>query len=102
MVLLLSVEVIVAEPEIHEVRDTLASIRLDSVIASGFSIARSLAVQYISAGKAAVNGLPCEKADKTISEGAKISVRGLGKIKLHKINGFTKKGRISVVIHRYI
>lgn len=95
-------EVIVPEPEIKVIRDTLASVRLDSVISSGFSIARGLAAQYISGGKASIDGLLCEKSDKTVSEGAKISVRGLGKIKLHQINGLTKKGRISVIIHRYV
>ena len=76
--------------------------RLDSVISSGFRIGRSLASQYVSAGKAAIDGLPCEKPDKAVVEGAKISVRGLGKIKLTSVNGQTKKGRISVVIDRYV
>jgi RNA-binding protein YlmH len=80
----------------------VASVRLDSIISSGFRIGRSLAAQYITAGKAAIDGLPCEKPDKTVSEGCKISVRGLGKLKLATIGGQTKKGRISVVIHRYI
>lgn len=92
----------IPEPEVKEIKDTLASIRLDSVISSGFRIGRSLAAQYVSAGKAAIDGLPCEKPDKSVAEGAKISVRGLGKIKLHSINGRTKKDRISVVIHRYV
>lgn len=92
----------IPEPEIRELRDTLASLRLDSVISSGFRIGRSLACTYVSSGKAAINGLPCEKADKQVCEGAEISVRGLGKIKLYSVNGQTKKGRISVVIHRYV
>lgn len=92
----------IPEPEVKEIKDTLASLRLDSVISSGFRIGRSLAAQYISAGKAAIDGLPCEKPDKMVSEGVKISVRGLGKIKLQNVNGQTKKGRISVVIHRYV
>ncbi len=92
----------IPEPEVKEIKDTMASLRLDSVISSGFRIGRSLASQYITAGKAAINGLPCEKPDKTVSEGMKISVRGLGKIKLHSIGGRTKKDRISVVIHRYV
>ena len=95
-------EVRVPEPEIKEIRDTLASLRLDSVISAGFRIGRSQAAQYVSAGKAAIDGLPCEKPDKAVAEGAKISVRGLGKIKLESVNGQTKKGRISVVIHRYV
>lgn len=92
----------IPEPEVKEIKDTLASLRLDSVISSGFRIGRSLAGQYISAGKAAIDGLPCEKPDKPVSQGTKISVRGLGKIKLAAVNGKTKKDRISVVIHRYV
>ena len=95
-------QVFIPKPEIKVIKDTLASLRLDSVISSGFRIGRSLALQYITSGKAAIDGLPCEKADKTVSGGAKISVRGLGKIKLANVNGLTKKGRISVEIHRYV
>ena len=95
-------QVQIPEPEVKEIRDTLASLRLDSVISSGFRIGRSLASQYVSQGKAAIDGLPCEKPDKAVAEGAKISVRGLGKIRLASINGKTKKDRISVIIHRYV
>jgi len=95
-------EVSVPEPETKEIKDTVASVRLDSIISSGFRIGRSAAAQYVNAGKVAIDGLPCEKPDKAVEEGAKISVRGLGKIKLRSINGQTKKGRISVVIDRYI
>lgn len=95
-------EVHIPEPEVKELKDTLASLRLDSVISSGFRIGRSLAAQYVTTGRAAIDGLPCEKPDKIIEEGAKISVRGLGKIKLKSVNGQTKKGRISVVIDRYV
>ena len=92
----------IPEPEVKEIKDTVASLRLDSVISSGFRIGRSLAAQYISAGKAAIDGLPCEKPDKMVGEGMKISVRGLGKIRLAAVNGRTKKDRISIIIHRYV
>lgn len=92
----------IPEPEVKEIKDTMASLRLDSVISSGFRIGRSLASQYVTSGKAAIDGLPCEKPDKQVAEGCKISVRGLGKIKLVQVNGRTKKDRISVVIHRYV
>lgn len=95
-------DVSVPQPETREIRDTVASVRLDSVISSGFRIGRSAAAQYVSAGKAAIDGLPCEKPDKIVEEGAKVSVRGLGKIKLRSVGGQTKKGRISIVIERYI
>lgn len=92
----------VPQPSIQEIRDTLASLRLDSVIHAGFRIGRSQAAQYISAGKTTIDGLPCEKPDKLVPEGATVSLRGLGKLRLAAIQGQTKKGRISVVIHRYV
>ena len=95
-------QVQIKEPETKEVRDTVASLRLDSIISSGFRIGRSLAAQYISGGKAAVDGLLCEKPDRNVPEGAKISVRGLGKCKLRCVGGQTKKGRISIIIDRYV
>ncbi len=95
-------QVQIPEPEVKEIKDTLASLRLDSVISSGFRIGRSLASTYVTQGKASIDGLPCEKPDKAVSEGCKISVRGLGKIKLVSIGGKTKKDRISIIIHRYV
>lgn len=95
-------DALIPTPEVKEIRDTLASLRLDSAIASGFRIGRSMAAQHICSGRAAINGLPCEKPDRSIAEGMTISLRGLGKIKIHSVNGTTKKGRISVVIHRYV
>lgn len=95
-------EALIPEPEYKEIKDTLASLRLDSVISTGFRIGRSQASQFIHAGKASIDGLPCEKPDKAVKEGMKISVRGLGKIKIHSAGGQTKKDRIWVVIHRYI
>ena len=66
-------------------------------------IAYEAAVSLLNeTGKAAIDGLPCDKPDKAVEEGMKISVRGLGKIMLHAVNGKTKKDRISVVIHRYM
>ena len=95
-------DVCVPEPEIKEIRDTLASLRLDSIISAGFRVSRTQATQFVTTGRAAIDGLPCEKPDKAVEQGAKISVRGLGKIKLKIVNGQTKKGRISVVIDRYV
>lgn len=95
-------QVAISEPETKEIRDTVASLRLDSIIVSGFRIGRNLAAEYIAAGRAAIDGLPCDKTDKPVAEGMKISLRGMGKIKIKSVGGHTKKGRISVVIDRYV
>lgn len=90
------------QPETKEIRDTVSSLRLDSILSAGFRVGRSAAVGYITAGKVAIDGLPCDKPDKAVAEGVKISVRGLGKIQLTNVGGQTKKGRISITINRYI
>lgn len=95
-------EVNIPEPETREIRDTVASPRLDSIISAGFRIGRSQAAQYVTTGRAAIDGLPSEKPDKLVPEGAKISVRGLGKICLRAIGGQTRKGRLSITIDRYV
>lgn len=92
----------IPEPEVKLIRDTLASVRLDAVISSGFRIGRSPASDAVNAGRASINGLPCTKGDKALTEGDTVSVRGMGKIRLAQVNGQTKKGRISVIIERYV
>lgn len=84
-----------------EINDTVASLRLDSILSAGFRISRNVASEYITAGKVAIDGLPCEKADRSVTEGCKLSVRGLGKVQLTQIGRTTKKGRIAVTIRRY-
>lgn len=89
------------EQKLCEIKDTVASLRLDSILSAGFRISRGVALEYIAAGKVAIDGLPCEKADRSIAEGSKVSVRGLGKMRLTQVGHTTKKGRIAVTIHRY-
>lgn len=84
------------------IHDTVASSRLDSIMASGFQMGRSKAQTYISAGKAEVNHLPVTKPDREVQTGDVISARGLGKLRVTEIGGLTKKGRISVTLERFL
>ena len=86
---------------VREFRDTVSSLRLDSIVGSGFRMARGKAVALIEAGKVSLNDLPCLKPDKLLTEGDKISARGFGKLILAQIGGKTKKDRISIVLEQY-
>ena len=92
----------VPQQAVKTVRDTVPSLRLDGVVSSGFSISRGKAADYIAAGKAELNYLPCLKGDKQVSEGDLISIRGLGKLRLEHIGGNTRKGRNSIEISRFL
>ena len=95
-------EIIIPENRFEEKRDTVASLRLDNVISSAFSLSRARAVEAIESGVVFVNGLQSEKADRQIKEGDKLVLRGKGKVFLKTVGGVTRKDRISIVIHKYL
>ena len=95
-------EIQVPQLKVKVIRDTVASLRLDSILASGFSMGRSKAQSYISAGKVQVDHLPVTKADFEVKEGSVISARGLGKMKVQSVGGLTKKGRQGITLERYL
>lgn len=95
-------ELAVPQEHVKPVRDTVSSLRLDSIVSSGFGLSRGKAADLIEGGKTELNYFPCLKPDKPVEEGDRISVRGLGKIRLEEVSGTTKKGRIGIVISRFI
>ena len=83
-------------------RDTVSSLRLDSVLSVGFSTSRGKAAEAIEAGRVQVNWADCQKPDRLLHQGDVISVRGAGKCKLTEIGGATRKGRIFITVERYL
>lgn len=85
-----------------EVRDTVSSLRLDAVAASGFRLARGKAAALIESGKVQLNWRECVKPDKLLEAGDVVSARGFGKFELAEVGGLTRKGRISIVLQVYV
>lgn len=80
---------------------SVASLRLDCVVASAFSLSRTAAAEAITKGSVYVGGVQCFKSDYVLSEGAKIVLRGKGKAVIDRITGQSKKGRIHLEIRIY-
>ena len=95
-------ELTVTPPQVKTIRDTVAALRLDAVLSSGFSTSRSKAADFISAGRVAVNHRECLKADRLVAQGDVLTCRGLGKCLIKEVLGQSKKGRIMVILERYI
>lgn len=95
-------EIIVPENRFEEKKDTVASLRLDNLIASAFSMSRGRAAEAIVGGMVFVNGLQSDKADRQIKEGDKLVLRGKGKVLLKAVGNVTKKNRISIVLNKYV
>lgn len=86
----------------EEIRDTVSSLRLDAVTASGFRMARGKAADLIAAGRVQLNWRECTKPDRLLQEGDVVSARGYGKFKLAEIGKLTKKGRIAITLMKYV
>lgn len=84
------------------VKDTVASLRLDNVIASAFSLSRGKAAEAIRSGLVFVNSIQSEKTDMQVEEGAKLVLRGKGKAYLREVGGKTRKDRTFIVIERFV
>jgi len=91
-----------SETHTEQKHDTVASLRLDCCIASVFNMSRSKAQEFIGAGLVAVNNLLTDKADRTIDEGDKLTLRGQGKAKLISIGSPTRKDRLPVTWVKYL
>lgn len=91
-----------APVQVRLVKDTVATLRLDAVVSSGFSIARGKAADLIAAGKVSVNHRECLKSDKAVAEGDILTCRGLGKCVLKTVGGQSRKGRIMIEMERYV
>ena len=88
--------------ETRTIRDTVSSLRLDAVAAAGFSLSRGKAADFIAAGKVQLNHRECLKPDRPVAEGDVMSCRGLGKCVLKEVGGPSKKGRIMILLERYV
>lgn len=85
-----------------EQKDTVASLRLDNVISSAFSMSRAKASDAIRSGLVFVNSAEVEKPDFQVKEGDKLVLRGKGKAFLRQAGGRTRKNRIFIMTERYL
>lgn len=90
------------QKQVKEIRDTVSSLRLDAVLSTGFSLSRGKAAELISAGRVEVNHTLCQKSDRSVNEGDVFTCRGLGKCVLTQVGGQSKKGRIMIVMERFL
>lgn len=90
------------QPNTKELKGTVSSLRLDSLISLAFASSRSKLVTYIENGKVFVNGKLITSNGYQIKENDIVSVRGLGRFQFKESLSQTKKGRYYVAIDLYI
>ena len=91
----------IPEPKGQAFSAVISSMRLDAVLAAAYKLSRSEAAEAIRSGLVKVDHLPCTQTDARVEEGALLSLRGKGRVRLVSMLGTTRKQRISVSFFRY-
>lgn len=88
--------------QFRPIRDTVASPRLDSVVAALTNLSRERAQQLLREGLVELDYESADKPDKPVEEGAILTVRGKGKFVIRSLSEQTKKGRIRLAADQYL
>ena len=80
---------------------TVASLRLDAVLAAMLHISRGDAVQLVKSGMVEVNHVSTVSAHYEVFENDEFSIRGRGKYKLCGVGAKSRKGRTFVSYIEY-
>ncbi len=91
-------------PEIKtkKIDASVSSLRLDCIVSAAVNVSREKSAALIKSGQVNADFLPCLNVSEELSEGTIISVRGSGRYKLSGISGETRRGRLRIIIEKFI
>ncbi len=84
------------------IHDTIASPRLDCVVAAMTNLSREKAQAMIRVGEVEVNFLPETRTDAEVREGDMLSLRGYGRFVVRAFDGETRRGRLRLLAEQYV
>ncbi len=90
-----------ARPQGIEEELVVSSLRLDRMVSSAFRLSRGKAQEAIRSGLVFIEGCQIIQPDRILEEGARVSFRHKGKIRLVRLLRRTKKEAYVVLIERY-
>ncbi len=85
-----------------EIRDTVASARLDAVLSALLHSSREKSAQLIRSDLVSVDGESVHSVSRSVAATQKVSVRGYGKFIIDELGPETKKGRLRFWARKYI
>ncbi|NBI06903.1 RNA-binding protein [Senegalia massiliensis] len=95
-------DIIEYEKKHKKIYTTVSSLRLDVIVSSIFNLSRKDSSNMIKAGKVKVDFKPIDNISYNLNGGELISVRKKGRAKFEDILGESKKGKLRLLIYKYI
>lgn len=81
---------------------TVSSLRLDRLVGACANISGERSALLIRSGLVSADFSVCPSVSCVVKEGTVISIRGYGRFRLAKIVGETKKGRVHVLLEKFV
>lgn len=91
-----------SQKEFKDVFDTVASPRLDCIVAALAGLSREKAKALVQSGSVMVNHIPRDAIDLSVSENDTLTIRGFGKFIIVSLADKTKKDRYKLIAKKYI
>lgn len=84
------------------ISDTVASDRLDCVVAALTNLSRDKAQNLIRSGLCELDYLPETRCDRQITPPCTVTARGYGKYNILSFDGETRRGRLRLIAQKYV
>lgn len=92
----------IPEPQFETLDRTVSSLRLDCIVGACANISRERSASLVRNGQVSADHSVCLNVSAAVKESAIVSIRGFGRFRVSKIVGETKKGRIRVIIEKFV
>ncbi len=90
-----------AKREFDAIEGSVASLRLDCMVALVTRLSRERSSAIIASGLVGINGRQTDNISYKLSTGDSFSVRGYGKFLFTEVNAVTRKGKQRVTVQKY-
>lgn len=91
-----------AYERIKQIKTTVASLRLDAVASAGFGDSRTKMTREIKGERVKLNWAVTKDPAREVKPGDVISMRGRGRVVVAEITGTSRKGRVGVLLERFL
>jgi RNA-binding protein YlmH len=91
------------EQKFKVISSTVASLRLDCLVGTALNISRTKSVQIVKSKLVTLNYLEVSSPDYLVKQGDILAIKGYGKFLVDTVSSEpTKKGRLHIVIKKYL
>lgn len=92
----------IVKSEPLKIETTVSSMRLDCIVGACVNASRDKSASLIKSGLVSADFSVCLEVSSIVKENSVLSIRGYGRFRMSKIVGTTQKGRLRVVLEKFV